>query len=72
MRGRKPIATHLKLLRGNPGKRALNKNEPLPIGDLVDPPEWLTEQQKVAWSYAVENAPRGQARRSFAEPRGQI
>jgi P27 family predicted phage terminase small subunit len=59
MRGRRPVATHLKILRGNPGKRAINKNEPLPVGDLVDPPEWLTESQKAGWNYAIENAPRG-------------
>ncbi len=59
MRGRKPVATHLKILRGNPSKRAVNRNEPLPIGDLVDPPEWMTEHQKTGWNYAIENAPRG-------------
>ena len=42
MKGRKPVPTHLKVLRGNPGKRRLNNGEPLPIGDLVDPPEWMT------------------------------
>jgi phage terminase small subunit len=59
MKGRKPVPRHLKLLRGNPGKRSLNKNEPMPLGDLVDPPEWLTASQKAGWNYAVENAPRG-------------
>jgi P27 family predicted phage terminase small subunit len=59
MRGRKPVATHLKFLRGNPGKRALNPNEPKPIGDLADPPEWMSEGQRAGWVYAIENAPRG-------------
>jgi P27 family predicted phage terminase small subunit len=59
MKGRKPVPTHLKVLRGNPGKRRLNNGEPLPIGDLVDPPEWMTDSQKTGWNYAVENAPRG-------------
>lgn len=59
MRGRKPVATHLKLMRGNPGKRALNKNEPLPVGDLLDPPEWMSAGQKSSWNYAIENAPHG-------------
>lgn len=59
MRGRKPVATRLKVLRGNPGKRAVNKNEPLPLGDLVDPPDWMTDSQKTSWNYAVENAPPG-------------
>jgi P27 family predicted phage terminase small subunit len=59
MRGRKPIATQLKILRGNPGKRPLNENEPRPTGNLLDPPEWMSEDQKAGWTYAVENAPLG-------------
>ena len=59
MRGRKPVPTHFKVIRGNPGKRALNKNEPHPEGDLLDPPEWMSESQKTGWNYAIENAPRG-------------
>lgn len=27
-RGRKPLPSHLKLVRGNPGRRALNHDEP--------------------------------------------
>lgn len=30
MKGRRPTPTYLKLLRGNPGQRALNRNEPKP------------------------------------------
>ena len=26
-------------------------------GPLVEPPEWMTENQKAAWRYAIENAP---------------
>ena len=63
MRGRKPIPTQLKVVRGNPGKRALNKNEPQPAGDLLDPPAWMSESQKAGWSYAIENAPRGLLRK---------
>jgi P27 family predicted phage terminase small subunit len=59
MKGRKPVPRHLQVLRGNPGKRRLNDAEPLPLGDLLDPPEWLTDSQKSGWNYAVENAPRG-------------
>lgn len=59
MRGRKPVPTHLRVIRGNPGKRAMNQNEPMPTGDLLDPPEWMNESQKAGWNYAVENAPRG-------------
>jgi P27 family predicted phage terminase small subunit len=59
MKGRKPVPSHLKVVRGNPGKRALNKQEPKPTGDLVDAPEFMTTSQKQGWDYAVENAPRG-------------
>jgi hypothetical protein len=58
MRGRKPVPRHLKVLRGNPGKRRLNDAEPMPLGGLIDPPEWLTESQKAGWEYAMANAPR--------------
>ena len=38
MRGRKPTPTHLKLVRGNPGKRPLNASEPKPQLTLPSPP----------------------------------
>ena len=59
MKGRKPLPTHLKLLSGNAGKRPVNTSEPAPVGDLVAPPEWMTDEQKAGWGYAVQNAPRG-------------
>jgi P27 family predicted phage terminase small subunit len=41
MRGRKPKPTALKIAEGNPGRRPLNKNEPVPPeGELIAPP-WL-------------------------------
>lgn len=47
-RRNKPVAC--KLLAGNPGKRALNKNEPLftPVTG-VEPPEWLNEVAATQW-----------------------
>lgn len=49
-RGRKPTPTHLKLVRGNPGKRALNKGEPQPpAGDTLMPPPFLNDDAKVEW-----------------------
>jgi len=36
-----PTPTALKLLRGNPGKRPINKDEPKPKVALPDPPEHL-------------------------------
>jgi P27 family predicted phage terminase small subunit len=59
LRGPKPTPTYLKMLRGNPGKRALNNNEPMPEGDLTAPPDWMTETQKAGWNYAIEHAPTG-------------
>ena len=59
MSSRKPVPTHLKVIRGNPGKRALNRNEPVPVGDLVDAPDWMTDTQKAGWKYAIDNAPLG-------------
>ncbi|WAM45964.1 phage terminase small subunit P27 family [Edwardsiella piscicida] len=42
--GRRPKPTARKELAGNPGKRTLNKNEPVftPIAG-VEPPEWFSE-----------------------------
>jgi len=43
MRGRRPIPTHLKVLRGNTGHRALPENEPEPAApvDVPDAPAFL-------------------------------
>ena len=48
MPGRKPTPTHLKIVKGNPGKRPLNKNEPTFDADLPAPPLYLsTEAQGI-------------------------
>lgn len=53
-RGRKPKPTKLKELQGNPGKRALNKNEPQFKEILaVEPPEWLPELAVQMWQTVV-------------------
>jgi P27 family predicted phage terminase small subunit len=51
MRGRKPTPTALKVLRGNPGRRPLNKREPAPARavDLTPPPE-LTGAAAAEWA----------------------
>lgn len=36
MRGRKPKPTHIKAITGNPGKRKLNDDEPLPEPAVPD------------------------------------
>jgi len=59
MPGPKPKPTHLKLIEGNRGRQKLNKSEPVPIGELKTPPDWLTDEQKAGWQYAIKHAPLG-------------
>ncbi len=47
-RGPAPKPTRLKVLDGNPGKRALPKNEPQPLAG-AECPEWLSEIAKAEW-----------------------
>lgn len=49
MRGRKPTPTHLKLVRGNPGKRRLNASEPAPDRTLPTPPAELCADARLEW-----------------------
>jgi P27 family predicted phage terminase small subunit len=53
----------LRVIRGNPSKRPLNPNEPIPVGDLSDPPDWMSETQRSGWNYAIEHAPAGLLRK---------
>src|SRR5262245_40702593 len=50
MKGRKPEPTALKILRGNPGKRPLNPDEPTPAAADVTAPEWLDPAAKAEWA----------------------
>lgn len=59
VRGRRPRPTHLKLLDGNPGKRALNDKEPKPEGDLIEVPEGLSDDQAKLWRETIDDAPAG-------------
>jgi phage terminase small subunit len=43
-----PTPTALKKLRGNPGKRALNRTEPTPAPACPDPPAFLTDADAIA------------------------
>ncbi|SAK69563.1 Phage terminase, small subunit [Caballeronia pedi] len=49
-RGRKPKPTARKIAAGNPGKRALNKDEP-DFGAIsnIDPPDWMTGYAADMW-----------------------
>jgi P27 family predicted phage terminase small subunit len=48
--GPPPIPTHLKLLRGNPGGRPLNRNEPQPPPvETTEPPDYLIGHAADEW-----------------------
>lgn len=49
MAGRRPKPTHLKVVSGNPGKRAINKKEPKPRKVVPSCPEHLSKASAVAW-----------------------
>jgi P27 family predicted phage terminase small subunit len=49
VKGRKPIPSAVKRLRGNPGKKPLNRSEPQPIGDLPECPSHLAGRAREAW-----------------------
>lgn len=49
VKGRKPTLTPLKLIKGNPGRRALPKDEPVPPSGAPDPPEHLTDRARAVW-----------------------
>jgi P27 family predicted phage terminase small subunit len=51
MKGPRPMPTHLKLLRGNPGKRRLPRGEPQPSLPPAPPPppEHLTGYAREEW-----------------------
>ena len=48
-RGRKPKPTAMKILEGNPGKRPLNENEPVPPKGEIKCPAWLLPEAKKEW-----------------------
>jgi P27 family predicted phage terminase small subunit len=51
MPGPKPTPTNLRLLRGNPGKRPINANEPRPERPPAppDPPDFLDDHARREW-----------------------
>lgn len=53
MPGPAPHPTNLKILRGNPGKRPLNKREPTPNVAPPHCPEHLDETAKAEWDRLV-------------------
>ena len=57
MAGRKPLPTTVKKIKGTLQKCRTNLREPKPQGDLVEPPEYMSDGAKSAWRYALECAP---------------
>lgn len=55
-RGPKPTPTHLKLVRGNPGKRALpKKGAEIPVVvEEISPPAFLSDDAKVEWGRMMQ------------------
>lgn len=49
MAGRPPKPTHLKIIQGNPGKRALNKAEPKPKAKAPPCPKHLSKEARKEW-----------------------
>ena len=64
--GRKPKYTYLHVVEGTfnvakHGKRL--KGEPKPVGDLHDPPVYLSEAQRQVWAQQLRDAPAGLLKR---------
>ena len=59
MRGDKAKPTGIRILRmtGKAAEKLIRRQVKTP-GPLTDPPDWLTAEQKKAWVYVIENAPR--------------
>ncbi len=47
--GRKPQPTHLRLIKGNPGKRALSRSVEVPMAEVPEPPDHLNEEAVAEW-----------------------
>ncbi|NBQ79845.1 MAG: hypothetical protein EBT99_14690, partial [Betaproteobacteria bacterium] len=66
-RGRKPAPIELKLLKGNPGKRAINaKAAVLQQSEALAQdaaPEMLLPEAQAYWEHAIAHAPRGLLRK---------
>lgn len=59
MAGRKPLPVVVKRIKGTLQKCRTNPHEPRPTGRLGEPPEYMSDTAKEAWTYAVDNAPVG-------------
>ena len=50
MKGRKPTPTHLKVVNGNPGKRAIPDATPQPTVEMIPPPDYLDDDARRVWN----------------------
>lgn len=50
-RGRKPLPTHLKLIKGNPGRRPLNEDEPEAPYERPACPGHVSDKARETWGY---------------------
>jgi P27 family predicted phage terminase small subunit len=50
VRGRRPVPTTLKLLRGNPSKTPINRDEPCAPAALPEPPDYLSRRALEEWT----------------------
>ncbi len=57
-RGPQPRPTKLKLLEGNPGKRPINENEVLPLGEIKKPSH-ITGPAAEEWDRVITSMPGG-------------
>ena len=55
-RGRKKKPDEIKRLEGNPGKRPLNENAPMPTGHAAKPPYVIGYAEEV-WNQIIESMP---------------
>lgn len=53
MRGRKPKPHRLKLIMGNPGKRALTADDVEPLDAIAPPPEHMSETAREEWHRVI-------------------
>ena len=53
MAGRKAKPTALKIVMGNPGKRAIPTNLPEPTGELDQCPDFVSEEARAHWDYVT-------------------
>lgn len=59
--GRRCKPTQLKLVENSRDRRsrAVINGEPVPTGLLTDAPDWLGEEEREIWNYAIAHAPLG-------------